>query len=143
MEEGGRSFVVRSFDSRRLGLRLVAVGAHFPHTYEWDRLASAIAAEMASAGTSNVLFMADTNTNRGHGDVLSTLGVNGDALGTDRHRTCCNTAGGWGYVFYFDRVVANFGTAMSTNLVFSPVPDWANQPDNEFHKGIIGDLYLY
>lgn len=147
MEHQDRAFVVKGFRSEALGLTLVAVGAHFPHSGEWGALREAIADVSAAAGTSNVLFMADTNTNSGSGAVFAQLGVAADSLGevrsTDLHRTCCNTARGWGFVFYFDRVVANFGKVMHTNLLFSPLPEWAKQDENEFHKGVIGDLYIY
>ena len=35
-----------------------------------------------------------------------------------------------------DRIVSNFGTAVASEVLFDPAPEWAAFNTSEFHKGV-------
>lgn len=55
--------------------------------------------------------------------------------GTQLKPSCCNS---WvGFQFPFDRIIANFGSQMTTSMLDDPAPAWMG---NEFHKAMLARL---
>jgi len=150
MARNDRPHLVQAFEHLSGNFRLVAVGAHFPHLWQYPAgvrtLRSAIRSVTAAVGAEHLLLIADTNlnaTNRGglngsSDSLFRSLGVPelGPVMSTDLIRSCCLDDG---FHFTFDRVIANFGSEMSTRLLFDPTPEWAV---GEFHKAVVGSLTL-
>jgi len=146
-----RPYVVQLFEHRTEDLKLVVVGAHFPHRQLGSALGEAIQRVVNSTGVDATLLIADTNINRpsawplcpaslcaSSADLMKALGVAraAEVLATDLLKTCCLNPP-YGFAFEFDRVIANFGTAMTTELHDDPAPGWAV---GAFHKGVTARL---
>lgn len=149
-----RPYVVQAFEHLSDNLRVLVVGAHFPHRDLGTALSDSIRAVGNATGIDSVLLIADTNVNRPHAwplcpaslcrsnvDLLRALKVPraDGTLGTDLLKTCCRNPP-YGFAFEFDRIIANFGSAMSTELYDDPAPNWTV---GAFHKGIIGRLLVH
>ena len=61
--------------------------------------------------------------------------------GSRLYKGCCYGDGGGSFQWQGDRIIANFGKAASTRVLFSdPVPSWAQFNGSEFHKGVLFTL---
>lgn len=155
----GRSYSAATFSSKEdSAMTLTMMGAHFPqtlnastHAYE-DATAvlKGIFAKLAPSG-GNMVLMADTNTESPQAAAVKPdhHGVNktNQALATDLgmwhsqadppaaplYYGCCFSDG---FQWQGDRVVANFGSVTSSEVLFDPAPSWAAGPKSEFHKGM-------
>jgi len=147
-----RPYVVQMFEHLKENLRVIVVGAHFPHGTIGTTMGESIRAVANATGVDAVVLIADTNINSPHHmwclgdiqhnhcksstDIFKTIGVpHADkSITTALLKTCCRNPP-FGYAFEFDRVIANFGTSMATQLHDDPAPTWAA---GKFHKGISG-----
>lgn len=146
-----RSYVVQAFDHSSENLRIVVVGAHFPHGQLGSALTPSIKHVAAASGSSKTLLIADTNILKPEAtcpagnlcesstQIFEALAVPGAsaAVSTDLLKTCCLNDPG--FSFTFDRIIANFGTSMATQLHDDPAPSWAI---GAFHKAISGRLHV-
>lgn len=136
------------FEHKIENLTLIVIGAHFPHG-QFGILPSRIKKLTDSSGVDKVLLIADTNV-QAPGDyggpdfALSSKSLF-RKLGVPHWRwtqstalldSCCLNDG---FTHQFDRVIANFGKQMMTEMIFDPHPAWAV---GEFHKAVIGFLQL-
>jgi len=157
MAANDRPFVIQRFDSTIGAGSLFVIGAHFPHPVsmtnsaleETMALKRALHTVGAAGGDERVILVADTNENENtpsHGIMGQLLNLRSPVISTSLEHTCCfdidfKERG-------FDRVVANFGVGMDTEVLFDPVPAWAHEvKDGEarrgaFHKAILGTLAL-
>lgn len=170
MDYRDRPFIVQAFEalppsngssagSRRPRLpRVIVIGAHFPHSdgpgtmlegSQVEGLRDALASVIAKAGTTKVVLVADTNEHF----TTSSLAISqylafpaGPVLSTSLEQTCCFD-NGFPKRDPFDRIIANFGHSMETDvLIEEPLPLWARQvsPSSSkkaaFHKPIRGTL---
>ena len=53
--------------------------------------------------------------------------------GSRLFKSCCFNDG---FSWQGDRIVANFGSAPETRVLFDPAPEWAAFDGSEFHKGV-------
>eukprot|EP00927_Polykrikos_kofoidii_P057949 TRINITY_DN521_c0_g1_i3.p1 TRINITY_DN521_c0_g1~~TRINITY_DN521_c0_g1_i3.p1 ORF type:complete len:307 (-),score=35.10 TRINITY_DN521_c0_g1_i3:82-1002(-) len=161
MEKNDRPFTVQVFESlgheataAAGGFKVLVVAAHFPHGPVGDALPAAVRHVTATTGVTATLLIADTNMNApspkwwpwksgtSNADIMKAIGASdgegtGSVKSTDLLDTCClNFPGFW---FKFDRIIANFGTSMSTELYDKHTPHYAT---GEFHKAIRGTLTL-
>jgi hypothetical protein len=129
-----RAFVVQGFRSRqRPGFTVTVAGCHFPHPHRGSSVPLQNA--IAHFGNRKVLVIADTNlrtVEMSSAAIMCMVAPDscGDVISTASSNTCC-LAGG--FMYDFDRVIANFGSGMQTK--FLQVPSWAI---GAFHKGVIG-----
>jgi len=151
-----RAYVVQSFQHRTENMRLIVVGAHFPHGTLGNKLGDSIRSVVNATGEDQILMIADTNINspdhiwclgdihhhycKSSKDISKALELphSDKTVSTELLKTCCRNPP-FGYAFEFDRVIANFGTAMTTELHDDPSPTWAT---GAFHKGISGRLLV-
>lgn len=172
MDYRDRPFIVQAFEavplsngsgagSRRPRLpRVIVIGAHFPHSdgpgtmlegSQVQGLRDALASVIVKAETTKVVLVADTNEHY----TTSSLAISqylafptGPVLSTSLEQTCCFD-NGFPKRDTFDRIIANFGHSMETDvLIEEPLPLWARQvsPSSSkkaaFHKPIRGTLTL-
>jgi hypothetical protein len=154
-----RAYIVWAFTNiADPSLTTVVVGAHFGHEDVYqssiDTVGPAIGQVATSAGTTNIFFMGDINQpiSKSSDDVMNDLekAANIDnsktVESTELLVTCCMdsqfmpTSGDAQRTY--DRVIANFGNAMETKMLFDPAPTWAEGTSSKFHKGIVGSLSL-
>jgi len=154
MVQMDRPYVVQAFEHHRNGIEIVVIGAHFPHRTLGSALSESIKSVVSSTGIRATLLIADTNINqpgafpscpasfcKTSADIMKAIGVaqeNDTVVSTDLLKTCCENPP-WRYAFAFDRVIANFGTGMSTQLHDDPAPSWAV---GAFHKAVTGQLVV-
>jgi len=156
----GRSYAIGTFRSVvDPQFTLTAVGAHYPQTLNAsthayvDGTAALKAAIKAQAPTSGLVLMADTNTegpeaaaakpdhhgvNRTSAQLATDLGIwpAGSAKpppASTLFHACCYSDG---FDWQGDRIIANFGRAGASTLLFDPAPAWAAFDGSEFHKGV-------
>jgi len=155
-----RSFAAGAFQNlSNPELVLTVVGAHFPQTLNASTHAYANAtANLRSVFSAldqkrNVL-LADTNTespeaaaansshhgvNKTNAQLLADLGLwpAGSAQpppAAPLFRGCCASDN---FSWQGDRIVADFGTVVSSKVLFDPAPSWATFSGSEFHKGVL------
>eukprot|EP00746_Dinoflagellata_sp_MGD_P067458 gnl/MRDRNA2_/MRDRNA2_27847_c0_seq1.p1 gnl/MRDRNA2_/MRDRNA2_27847_c0~~gnl/MRDRNA2_/MRDRNA2_27847_c0_seq1.p1 ORF type:complete len:287 (-),score=37.00 gnl/MRDRNA2_/MRDRNA2_27847_c0_seq1:100-960(-) len=153
MVDNDRSYVVQMFEHRVENLKVVVIGAHFPHQKIGTTLPESIQTVVKATGVDSTLLIADTNINqpgrwphcpsklcKSNAEVLKAIGVtNADVpVATELKNTCCLNPP-YGFSFAFDRIIANFGVNMTTLLHDDPTPTWAV---GAFHKGITGRLMV-
>ena len=100
------------------------------------------------------VFLGDTNTegpkaaaaklshhgvNKTNGQLMADMGLwahadpRGEPPGAPLFRGCCfNDNFSW----EGDRIIANFGKAVASKVLFDPAPAWAEFDGSEFHKGV-------
>jgi len=163
MEEGDRPFIIQQFMSTSTSEGgVIVVGAHFPHPTtlgstdfkETENLRIALAGVLNQTEIERVLLMADTNegTSVKSEQLMEHLlgSRGGEIVSSSLERTCCwdNDFAWWGV---FDRIIANFGAEMQTEVLFDPLPSWAKEIQNEsdpgskrgaFHKAIKVSLLM-
>mmetsp|Transcript_139396 Transcript_139396/g.347579 ORF Transcript_139396/g.347579 Transcript_139396/m.347579 type:complete len:297 (-) Transcript_139396:116-1006(-) len=138
MKPNDRAFVVQQFDGlgASAGAKLIAVGAHYPHSGDRERgpLKDALAATVSATDTKAVVFMADTNEEASvtSADVALEVGMpKGSLVASELLNSCCLDIS---YIRPFDRILANFGSSMQTQLLFDQgIPEWAH---GQFHKPV-------
>jgi len=156
-----RAYIVWAFTSiEDSSLTTVVVAAHFGHEDQYqlsiDTVGPAIGQVATSAGTTNIFFMGDLNQphSRSSDEVLKDLENKANidnsktVESTDLLVTCCMdshftpTTGSDSRTY--DRVIANFGSSMATELLFDPAPAWAEGTVtvSKFHKAIVGSLTI-
>jgi hypothetical protein len=149
-----RPFVINLFEqvaAARPGMpsKVIAVGGHFPHNANgYAVLKASLGRIMQATGVTDVVVIADTNAFRTSSSehIAQELGfASGHVLSTDLENTCCWPA--FHLPMTFDRIIANFGSSMSTKvLIEEPVPKWAEQEQGmkkgAFHKPVLGTLHL-
>jgi hypothetical protein len=161
MEKNDRPFTIQVFESLGQeataaagGFKVLVVAAHFPHWHIGDVLPAAVRHVTTTTGVTATLLIADTNmdapspwwwprkSGMSGADIMTAIGAidghgTGSVKSTDLLDTCClNFPGFW---FKADRVIANFGASMSTELYDKHTPHYAT---GEFHKAIRGTLTL-
>jgi hypothetical protein len=156
-----RSYAAGTFQSKSHPALIVAVmGAHFPQTLD----ASTHAYENATRNATRVfrklgnheraLFLGDTNTegpeaaaanqshhgvNKTNGELMADMalwgrnGTRGEPPGAPLFKGCCYSDG---FSWEGDRIIANFGSVVSSQVLFDPAPAWAAFSGSEFHKGV-------
>eukprot|EP00931_Biecheleriopsis_adriatica_P002698 TRINITY_DN10374_c3_g1_i2.p1 TRINITY_DN10374_c3_g1~~TRINITY_DN10374_c3_g1_i2.p1 ORF type:complete len:467 (+),score=82.70 TRINITY_DN10374_c3_g1_i2:23-1423(+) len=154
MVQHDRPFIVQQFDSIGGSDSIIVVGAHFPHpasntdsTLQADVLQTALQDILAVTGIDKVVLLADTNESPSVSSsrLMSFLGIPGETVSTSLQPTCCfdNSFPSWGT---FDRIIANFGLQMQTQVLHDPLPTWAHEVQlassrrGAFHKAIKGVL---
>lgn len=143
METMDRPYLVQSFEQLCCErMKLVVVAAHFSHRDWYTSLKRDIRNVMAQSGADRFMLIADTNVpnSRPNHILMDMLGVRGIGRipSTALHKTCCLNDG---YQYAFDRILVNFGEAMSTTVLFEPVPAWV-PAGSAFHKALLGRLDL-
>ena len=110
----GRACILARFRSRRnRGLCVVVASMHYPHTRKGSADVGEAIRCLCQGHTSDVLFMADTNSWAGYGQLMTDLGFGGQATtvrGTPLVGTCC--ADRLRFDAPFDRIWSNFGARM-------------------------------
>lgn len=159
---GSRSWAAGVFQSvGDPGLVITVVGAHYPQTinasdnayaYATSNLSSALLKMPYTTARAKTVFMADTNTesptaaaatpghqgvNKTNAQMLADLGLwklsAGQPPAAPLFKGCCyNDDFSW----EGDRIIANFGSVVSSKVLFDPAPEWASFPTSEFHKGV-------
>ena len=156
-----RSYAAGTFQSKHNPMLIVAVmGAHFPQTLN----ASTHAYENATKNANGVLrklwnngrtiFLGDTNTegpeaaaanishhgvNKTNGELMADMALwghndtRGEPPGAPLFKGCCYSDG---FSWQGDRIIANFGKVVSSQVLFDPAPAWAAFNGSEFHKGV-------
>jgi len=134
MKEGDRPYLVQNFEHISGGHSLIVVGAHFPHSTDWNRLKTAISEVMTESGTTAVLLLADTNVNAGWSNarIMEALGLSGTVTGASTNTsTCCYP--GFPNGFAFDRAIAvGMPGDVNTEVLLNTLPnspDWAKSPE--------------
>mmetsp|Transcript_79303 Transcript_79303/g.246171 ORF Transcript_79303/g.246171 Transcript_79303/m.246171 type:complete len:123 (-) Transcript_79303:97-465(-) len=93
-----------------------------------------------ASGVRRVLLAADLNREASwpSAKVMRRLAVPGadESHSSELLRTCCLNDG---FSHAYDRVIANFGASVQSQLLNDPAPSWAI---GEFHKGIAARLKL-
>jgi len=127
---GARPFVIQQFQNIATTTKIWVIGAHWPHPTDWgpdNYYGSPSYIQVALKGTGwvpsdKVLFMGDTNVNisdvsdKDIFNQMIPLSVgNIISAHVDDTKTCCNDTNGW--LYNPDRVIANFGTPISTLVV--------------------------
>jgi len=138
MKPNDRSFVVQQFNglAASAGAKLIAIGAHYPHSGDKERgpLKDALAATVSATDTKAVVFMADTNeeATTASPDIAHDIGMpRGPFITSELLNSCCLDIS---YIRPFDRILANFGTGMQTRVLFKTgAPEWAH---GQFHKPV-------
>eukprot|EP00929_Paragymnodinium_shiwhaense_P092573 TRINITY_DN52529_c0_g1_i1.p1 TRINITY_DN52529_c0_g1~~TRINITY_DN52529_c0_g1_i1.p1 ORF type:complete len:352 (-),score=62.68 TRINITY_DN52529_c0_g1_i1:2-1057(-) len=140
----GRPAIVRLFAS--VGddsLRVLVVGAHFPHgQFDYSPLTKIMTKFMESSNACSTIFLADTNknavvTNQKIFEGLQVPGASA-AAGTEPLKTCCAHDG---FTYSFDRIITNAGSDVQTTLLHDPLPGWVVSTSS-FHKGVLGRFEL-
>jgi len=153
----GRSFALGVFQSHHdPGLVLTVVGAHYPQTlnastHMYVETAANLSSILRNYKTDRAVLLADTNTespaaaaaNKSHHGVNKTNAQLMADLGLWRlpseppaaplFKGCCASDD---FSWQGDRVVANFGSVVSSRTLFDPAPAWALFSGSEFHKGV-------
>jgi len=150
-----RPYLIQQFINTNTSEGVIVIGAHFPHpasftvsTFkEAEVLKGALKRVLNATDVQKVVLIADTNewTSVSSESLMSYLGAPGDTVvSSSLERTCCfdNDFAAWGA---FDRIVANFGAEMETEVLFDPLPLWAHEVKNvsdpasrrgAFHKAV-------
>jgi len=143
-----RSFIVQVFQYREVeAIKVVVVGAHFPHGHLWNLDGiDALGNEIRATGVEQVIFAADVNLEwwTSSASIMERLGVSSATgsrgfLSTELLHTCCKNDG---FQHTYDRVITNFGESMKTSLLHDPLPWFAQTGTWAFHKGIVGEILL-
>jgi len=153
MVTNDRAYVVQTFEHRTENLKIIVIGAHFPHREIGSALVGSLQAVAYATGVNSTLLVADTNINRPNAwplcpeslcrssvDIFKAIGVaqTQHIISTDLVKSCCLNPP-YGFSFEFDRIITNFGTSMTTELQDDPAPSWAV---GAFHKALIGRLVV-
>lgn len=153
MVENNRPYVVQAFKHQSEDLAIIVIGAHFPHARIGTTLPKSIQAVSSTTGIDSIMLIADTNINRPHpswwpgtcppaycrtsAEIFEALGLQANAtISTDLVTSCCANPPYY-FLFEFDRVIANFGTGITTQLHDDPTPSWVV---GAFHKAVTGRL---
>ncbi|CAJ1398689.1 unnamed protein product [Effrenium voratum] len=155
-----RPFVVQHFVSPE-GEKVIATAAHFPHptftedlgvyrqTAQTSELKRALEEVRQATGTEKVVLMADTNAwSWVSNDMIwhDQLALPGTLVSTDLMQTCCADAG-FPPAFTFDRIMANFGSSMSSTALYGgDLPNWTIQVKGQkigaFHRPVVARVQL-
>lgn len=153
MVKDDRAYVVQVFEHLTESLKVVVIGAHFPHRTLGTTLSASLRGVVNASGVESTLLIADTNINRPGAfpvcprslcsssvEIFQGLDIvrADQAVSTVLEKTCCLNPP-YGFAFEFDRIIANFGTSMTTELHDDPTPSWAV---GAFHKSITGRLVV-
>jgi len=152
-----RSFAAGVFQSTSdPALVLTVVGAHYPQTlnassHAYEDAVGNLSASIANLYTPRAVLLADTNTegpaaaaaneshhgvNKTNAQILSDIGLwpkgatQPEPPSSTLFKGCCL---GDNFSWQGDRIIANFGTVLSSKVLFDPAPEWAV---GEFHKGV-------
>jgi len=156
-----RGFVVQAFKALKPAAgplvpdKVVVVGAHFPHPGGTEplspsdvaHLVSSISTALKTVQSDQVVLIADTNEFRStsSAEIGDYLGFPGsERQSTSLERTCC-VDNNFQPDTTFDRVIANFGASMKTDVLMNdPLPSWVRQTrggqTGAFHKPLLGTL---
>jgi hypothetical protein len=160
---GGRSYAIGTFRSvEDPTFTLTAAGAHYPQTLNASTHAyvdgtAALKAALKAQAPTSVVLMADTNTespaaaaakpdhhgvNRTNAQLAADLGIwpssSAEPPASTLFHACCYSDG---FDWQGDRIIANFGRAGESTLMFDPAPAWAAFDGSEFHKGVAFTLH--
>ena len=156
----GRSFAAGVFQSRSdPALVLTVLGAHYPQTlnastHAYLQAVGNLSAALKPLATERAVLLADTNTegpaaaaasashngvNKTNAQILQDLGLwpaksSAAPPAAPLFKGCCASDN---FSWQGDRIVANFGTVVSSRTLFDPAPDWAVFSGSEFHKGVL------
>jgi hypothetical protein len=137
------------------------VGAHYPQTlnastHAYADATATLKALLRKQAPSAVVLLADTNTespeaaaaqpdhhgvNRTNAQWAADLGIwpaGTEPPASTLFRACCFSDG---FDWQGDRIIANFGRAGESTLLFDPAPAWAAFEASEFHKGVLFTLH--
>lgn len=156
-----RPFIIQQFTDTNTSEGVIVIGAHFPHPAsftlstlkEVEVLKIALQSALSTTAVKKVVLIADTNEWRSVSSsrIMKYLEVPaGPIVSTSLETTCCfdNDFASWGA---FDRIIANFGAEMVTEVLFDPLPAWAQEFQNvsdpssrkgAFHKAVKGTLII-
>ena len=158
-----RSFAIGTFRSvADPTFTLTVVGAHYPQTlnastHAYADATATLAGLLRKQEPSAVVLLADTNTespeaaaakpehhgvNRTNAQLAADLGISpsggAEPPAATLFRACCYSDG---FDWQGDRIIANFGRAGESTLLFDPAPAWAAFEGSEFHKGVLFTLH--
>ena len=154
-----RSFASGTFQRKADNLTVAVVGAHFPQTlnrstHAYTDAVGTLQKVFTQLGgtTGNAVLLADTNTegptaaagqpshhgvNRTNAQLMVDLGLwkaaSAEPPAAPLYKGCCYNDN---FSWQGDRIVSNFGTAVASEVLFDPAPEWAAFNTSEFHKGV-------
>jgi len=165
-----RPFLVQQFDERPAygSRRVVVIAAHYPHGGGHEELRNALASVAKATNVTQVVLIADTNEFRdtpneqimgeitardtrgnetstgsetltGTEELASTVVPSGHLRGTKLLTSCCHN-NDFDAVHAFDRIIANFGPEMHTEMLLNDngtLPAWAQA--GKMHKPILAE----
>merc|ERR1712232_532953 len=134
-----RSFVIQPFQHTSNGMKVIVIGAHFPHSRDFHRLTNALQSVMHGTSVSSVILIADTNQrNYSSTHIMEELKVPHASRSRSSHllKSCCLSKPG--FKFPYDRIITNTpGPAVTTTLLLDWFPLWAV---GEPHKPILARI---
>jgi len=126
-----RPYTVNNFKNKNDNTIVTVVAAHFPHGGDpWSKLGDDIKSHNQSG---NVIFMGDTNLNRGRSSqyIFGGWGLTA-VLSSDLLDSCCYDGAPHTYeAGSYDRVITTFGSGGSTTMggeLFAPNPGAYHKP---------------
>jgi hypothetical protein len=156
-EKNYRAFFMQAFKHKTDGTELIAVVAHYPHTYAYESeigpLKEAINTMQQQTGLKKVIFMMDSNwrfpdieasdnaitASKTSASIVEDLNAsNEDTVSSEPHHTCCEPK----YFATYDRIIATgFPGSVDPVTTYLPfgdtVPSWMAF---NMHKPIAGRL---
>jgi len=121
--------------------KVIIIAAHYPHTRDRTSLISALASVATFSGETSTVLIADTNVNSGVSSASLFMELQapmGSLQSSKLMPTCCLNSGFRDEMAY-DRIIANFGSSMSTSMPLDSAPAWAQ---GEFHLPVRAKLVV-